>query len=269
MNFRSASILYACIYLLLAFPLVVFAYQGFPVPLIALSPIVRATLIAVILGYATNVLLHRRGESIADYRVSISLITGRDLLVGFAGGFALFAIGAIVLRLALPFEWVLNPSVTVAGLGSAAFYHFTTNSCEELAWRGYAFDSLALSIGHWPAQATVAIVSACFHVVCGWSWEVALTSTTAGSVLFGLVFYRWRSLPAAVGVHTAWNWTRDLIFNPGTEGSLLIPQGTDKWTSAQWNIAQGILVAGTLGACVLLAARLSQRRSSHVQTRLL
>ena len=263
MNLQSTRVISAGVYLLLAFPLVYIAYGGFPVPFIALSPAVRAAVIAVFLAYATNVLLQRRSESIADYRVSFSLISARDLLIGFVGGFVLFGIGAVALRVALPFEWVLNPSVSIAGLCGAAVYHFTTNSCEELAWRGYALDSLAFSIGHWPAQAIVAVVSACFHVVCGWSWEVALISTTAGSLLFGLVFYRWRSLPAAVGVHTAWNWTRDLIFNPGAERSFLIPQGTEKWTVTQWNIAQGILVAVTLCACLLLSMRLSDRQSSH------
>ena len=263
MNLQSTRIICAGVYLLLAFPLVVIVYQGFPFPSLAMPPIIRATVIAVILAYTTNVLLHRRGESIANYRVSFSLISVRDLLVGFVGGFALFGIGAVALRVALPFEWVLNPSFSIMGLCGAAVYHFTTNACEELAWRGYALDSLALKIGHWPAQAAVAIVSACFHVVCGWTWEVALISTTAGSLLFGLVFYRWRSLPAAVGVHCAWNWTRDLIFSPGAEASVLIPHGTEKWTAIQWNIAQGILVAVTLSACVLLATRLSQRHSSQ------
>jgi membrane protease YdiL (CAAX protease family) len=260
MNLRTTRIIRASLYLLLAFPLVVIAYQGFPVPFIAMDPIVRAAVIAVILSYATNLLLHRTGESIKDYRVSFSPISGRDLLIGFIGGFALFVIGAVALRVALPFEWVLNPSVAILGLCHAAVYHFATNSCEELAWRGFSLDSLARSIGHWRAQAVVAIVSACFHVVSGWSWELALTSTTAGSLLFELVFYRWRSLPAAVGVHCAWNWTRDLIFSPGAEASVLVPRGTEKWTAAQWNIAQGILIAVTLGACLLLAFRLPQRQ---------
>ncbi|WP_157693569.1 type II CAAX endopeptidase family protein [Opitutus sp. GAS368] len=253
-------------YLLLAFPFVVVAYQGFPVPFVTLPPIIRASAIAVILGYSTNALLRREGRSIADYRVSFSLLSAKDLLVGFASGFMLFGIGVVSLRAALPFEWVFNPSVSIMSLMGAAIYHLATNACEELAWRGYAFDSLTRLVGLWPSQAIVALVAACFHVVCGWTWGVALVSTTAGSVLFGLVFYRWRSLPAAVGVHSAWNWTRDLLFGAGAGTSFLTPRGTETWTATQWSIAQGILVAVTLSASLLLATRLPQRPSPDVQT---
>jgi membrane protease YdiL (CAAX protease family) len=54
----------------------------------------------------------------------------------------------------------------------------------------------------------IAVLSAMFHVFSGWSWEVALISTTAGSLLFGLVFVRWQSVPAAIGVHAAWTSDR-------------------------------------------------------------
>jgi CAAX protease family protein len=258
---QSIRVMRAGAYLLLAFPLVVVAYQGFPVPFVLLPPIIRAAAIAFILAYSTNVLLRREGRSIAEYRISFSRLSLKHLLVGFAGGFVLFGIGAVSLRAALPFEWTFNPSVSIIGLVVTAIYHLVTTACEELAWRGYAFDSLTRSIGLWPSQIIVALVAACFHVVCGWSWEVALVSTTTGSLLFGLVFYRWHSLPAAIGVHSAWNWTRDLILSPGKETSILSPLGTETWTRSQWNVAQGIFVAVTLSAVFVLAIRSSQRSS--------
>ena len=256
----------AGVYLLLAFPLVVIAYQGFPVPLVTLPPAIRAVAIAVFLACCTNVLLRWEGRSIADYRVSFSRLALKNLLLGFACGFVLFGIGAVGLRLALPFQWVFNPSVSILGLIGALTYHLTTNACEELAWRGYALDSLTRSVGLWPAQGIVALVAACFHVVCGWRWDVALVSTTAGSLLFGLVFYRWGSLPAAIGVHSAWNWTGGLLFDTKAQAGVLTPQGTEKWTATQWNIAQGILVAVTLSASLFLAMRMPRRSSPHVQT---
>jgi membrane protease YdiL (CAAX protease family) len=253
---RSRRVVRAGSFLLLAFPLVVVAYQGFPVGSFQLSPIIRATVVAVILAYCTHALLRREGRSISDYQVSVSGRMATGLFAGFAAGVVLFGLGAVGLRATLPFKWVLSPTVSLAAIFVAAGYHLATGACEELAWRGFAFDSLIRAIGFWPSQLVVAIVAACFHVVCGWTWSVALISTTAGSVLFGLVFYRWRSLPAAVGVHLAWNWTRDLLFGPATAASVLTARGTETWTGTQWSIAQGILVAVTLVACLLLAMRL-------------
>jgi membrane protease YdiL (CAAX protease family) len=263
---RSMRVVRAGAFLFVAFPLVVVAYQGFPFGNLQLSPITRATIIAVILTYVTNALLCREGRSISDYRVSFSWRSSRDLLVGFAGGVALFGIGTLCLRAALPFEWVFSPAVSLTAIIAAAIYHLATGACEELAWRGFAFDSLIRSIGFWPSQLVVALVAACFHVVCGWRWDVALVSTTAGSVLFGLVFFRWRSLPAAVGVHSAWNWTRDVLFGPATAASVLTASGTETWTGAQWSVAQGILVTVTLVASLLLAMRLSKSPTPDAQT---
>lgn len=255
----------AGVFLLLAFPLVMVAYQGFPFVGHQLPSIARASLIAVILAYFTHTLLRREGRSISDYRVSFSWRSSRDLLGGFAGGFVLFGIGMVGLRTALPFEWVLGPTVSLTAISSVACYHLATGACEEFAWRGFAFDSLIRSIGFWPSQLVVALVAACFHIVCGWRWDVALISTTAGSVLFALVFFRWRSLPAAVGVHSAWNWTRDLFFGPATAASVFTAHGTETWTSTQWNVAQGILVAVTLVASLLLATRVSKDSAPDAQ----
>jgi membrane protease YdiL (CAAX protease family) len=66
---------------------------------------------------------------------------------------------------------------------------------------------------------------------------VAFVSTTAGSLLFGLVFIRWRSVPAAAGVHAAWNW-------PGEAIAGLEVQGPQFWAAPpQWQVAQAVYVA--------------------------
>jgi membrane protease YdiL (CAAX protease family) len=259
---RSTLIFRAGIFLAVAFPLVVVAYQGFPLGGFPLPPILRAAFIAAILAYGARFFLRKEGRSLSGYGLSFSWQSAKKLLIGFAGGFGLFVVGAIGLRAALPFQWSFSPSVSIGALTEVLIYHLATNACEELAWRSFAFDSLIRAIGFWPAQAIVALVAACFHVVCGWQWDVALISTTAGSVLFGLVFFRWRSVPAALGVHSAWNWSRDLFFSSATGAAVLIPHGTETWTATQWNIAQGILVGVTIVACGLLAIRPESKRSA-------
>jgi membrane protease YdiL (CAAX protease family) len=259
------------VFFLAAFPLVVIAYQGFPFPFVATPPIVRAFAIALILAIFTQLQLRRDQRSFAEFGITPSYGMPGDLIIGFLSGAFLLGIAACELWIFLPLGWISNPSIRLFAILAGAVYHLATATCEELAWRGFAFDSLVSLLGCWWAQTIVALIAACFHVVCGWSWSVALISTTAGSLLFGFVFLRWRSLPAAIGVHSAWNWTRDLILTPNGSSSVMLPQGMASWTPAQWNLAQAIMVGVTLVAALLVFAnwRLNARslRNSSVTNR--
>lgn len=84
---------------------------------------------------------------------------------------------------------------------------------------------------------------------------MTLFSTTAGSLLFGAVFMRWKSIPAAVGIHAAWNFSRDLYLGERPDGAAIwYPVGLDQWSPAHWNTAQAIMVAVTLSAWGIVAA---------------
>jgi membrane protease YdiL (CAAX protease family) len=89
---------------------------------------------------------------------------------------------------------------------------------------------------------------------------VAFVSTTAGSLLFGLVFIRWRSVPAATGVHAAWNWTRDLVMSPGEAIAGLEVQGPQHWAAPQWQVAQAVYVSVTLLASAALMLSVHRRK---------
>ena len=246
-------------YLLLAFPLVLIAYQGLPIPLGPNSAIPRALLVALVLLLVTRALLRREGRSPSELGLSFSARAAKHVVLALGAGALLFATAALLLRVVLPFEWELNRTILPHAITGALLFHLATNACEELAWRGYAFEGLLRAVGHWPAQLIVALVAAFFHVLSGWSWEVALISTTTGSLLFALVFLRWRSVPAAIGVHAAWNWTRDLILTPAAATSIWMPKGMENWTLTQWNIAQAIFVGVTLFACAGLLLSLRSR----------
>ena len=203
--------------------------------------------------------MHREGRSLSEFGLSFSGRVAKHVVLGFGAGALLFATAALLMRILLPFEWDLNPRILPHVIVGALIFHLATNACEELAWRGYAFNGLLRALGHWPAQVIIALVAAYFHVLSGWSWQVALISTTAGSLLFALVFLRWSSIPAAIGVHAAWNWTRDIILTPADLTAIWIPQGTEHWTTSQWNVAQAILVGVTLLACAVLLWSLQRR----------
>ena len=256
---RLRFALWSAAFLLLAFPLILIAYQGLPIPVGPNSGIPRAVLVALVLLLLTRVLLHREGRSPSELGLSVSARAAKHVVLGLGAGALLFAAAALLMRIVLPFEWELNPTILPHAITGALLFHLVTNACEELAWRGYAFDGLLRTLGHWPAQLIVALVAAYFHVLSGWSWQVALISTTAGSLLFALVFVRWNSVPAAIGVHAAWNWTRDLILTPAAPTAVWMPKGMEHWTLAQWNVAQAILVGVTLLACSVLLWSLRRR----------
>jgi membrane protease YdiL (CAAX protease family) len=98
--------------------------------------------------------------------------------------------------------------------------------------------------------------------VNGLPWQAALLATTVGSLLFGLAFVRWRSVPAAIGVHAAVNWVRDLLLtDPPTATTLFAPLSPRRWTAGEQLVTLLIMDGVFLIACVALW------RSSRVSTR--
>lgn len=247
-------------FLLVAIPLVRVAYGSLPVPMGESLALPRGILVAVVLLALTHVLMQREGRSISELGLALSWRAAAHLVGGLGAGLLLLGAGAVLLRVTLPFTWKLNPAILPSAILGTLLFDLITNGCEELAWRGYAFDGLVRVFGHWPAQAIVALTAAYFHVLSGWSWLTALSITTVGSVLFALVFLRWSSVPAAVGVHVAWNWGRALVLTPGSSASIWTPEGMQEWTRTQWNVAQAILVGVSLVACAWLSLSLGARR---------
>jgi membrane protease YdiL (CAAX protease family) len=186
-----------------------------------------------------------------------------ELTAGLAGGAALILFIAVLARLVLPFPWAWNPNFSARMAVWSLLWLLSANAVEELVFRGYGFERLIVGLGHWPAQFVTALLFAMFHVVNGWPWQVALLGTTVGSLLFGLVFVRWRSVPAAAGVHAAANWVRDLLLNdPPTEKTLLAPLSPRPWTPAEQLTTMLIMDGVFLAACVALAISIRRRPSA-------
>lgn len=245
-------------YLLCAFPLVVIVYQGWPVPLGPHRPLVYGAAAALVLLALARALLRREGRSLADLGLTVSRRAFGQLGTGLVAGLLIFAAATLALSLGLPLEWRQKTVLLPGAVFGALLFHLVTNACEELAWRGYAFDGLQRSLEPGPAQVIVATVSALFHMLSGWSWQAALFSTTAGSLLFGLVVMRWRSVPAAVGVHAGWNWARDLTMATGPAAVLAV-HGPEAWSERQWQVAQVVYVVVTLTACAALLGSLKRQ----------
>ncbi len=174
------------------------------------------------------------GRSLSVLGLEASWRPVREAATGFLGGAALILVVAACIGITLPFPWARNPHFSGAAVVFSLLWLLTSNAVEELIFRGYGFERLIASIGLWKAQVVTAVLFAIFHLANGWSWQAALLGTTVGSLLFGMVFVRWGSVPAATGVHAAVNWTRDLLLNdPPTPTTLFAPLSPRQWTPGE------------------------------------
>jgi CBS-domain-containing membrane protein len=142
------------------------------------------------------------------------------------------------------------------------------NSVEELIFRGYSFERLIAGIGHWQTQLVTAVLFAVFHIANGWPWHVALLGTTTGSLLYGLVFVRWHSVPAAVGVHVAGNWMRDLtLLDPPEPATLFAPLAPRPWTAGEQLATALVWTSLILVACAVLWRSVHRHRAQPARSR--
>ena len=225
-----------------------------------LLPVAHPALMAAIVIAVTWVFLWSEGRSLAVLGLDPSWRRVRELGAGWVGGAALIALVALLARLVLPFPWVRNPAFDAGVAGLALLWLLCGNAIEELVFRGYSFERLIALIGHWPAQLVTALLFAVFHVLQGWPWLTALVGTTTGSLLFALVFVRWRSVPAAIGVHAASNWARDLLLlDPPAAKTLYAPLAPRPWTSTEQLLTMAVFEGVILIACVLLWRSIRRR----------
>ena len=254
---RSIALRRAALFLLMCSPLWLVpraAWQGYPFTL------------PVMIGL-TLLFLRWDRRSAAAIGLDLAWRRAGEFVCGLGGAALLVVAIALVIALVLPFPWVGNPRFdpTLAMFSLASLLY--GNSVEELIFRGYGFERLIAGIGHWQAQLVTAIFFAAFHIANGWPWQVALVGTTAGSLLFGLVFVRWHSVPAAVGVHVAANWMRDLtLLDPPQPGTLFGPVAPRPWTASE-QLATALVWNGLiLLACAVLWRSIHRRRAQRAQS---
>lgn len=211
-----------------------------------------AAMLAIVVG---TTLLFLRWDRRSPFVLGLDLSWRRagELVAGFVGGALLIVVTALCAWVILPFPWIINSRFDLIAAAFSLLWFLCGNAVEELIFRGYSFERLIAGVGIWKAQIVTALLFAAFHVANGWPWQVALFGTTAGSLLFGFVFIRWRSVPAAIGVHAAVNWTRDLLLtDPPTTKTLFAPLAPRPWSAAEQMSAGTIFTGIVLLACAAL-----------------
>ena len=135
---------------------------------------------------------------------------------------------------------------------------FVQSSSEELVCRGYLYQKLYKRF-HKPAIAILgnALLFALLHVFNPGVTLLAILDIFIFGVLCSLIVYYWDSLWCAFAVHTAWNFTQNIVFGLPNSG-MMVPFSLFKLNVATardsffYNVAFG--VEGTVFAVLIDAA---------------
>jgi hypothetical protein len=116
-----------------------------------------------------------------------------------------------------------EPVTLVAQVGAALLLLLAAAAYEELAFRGYAFQTLVRGA---PALVPIALLSFLFGLV-HWNNPSRGLFSTANTILAGawlsIAYLRTRSLWFPIALHTGWNWVMGAVFGLPVSG-LLIPR---------------------------------------------
>lgn len=125
---------------------------------------------------------------------------------GFLFGLALATIhaGTVMAFTGLRLSW--NPEISMGRLLSAFALFCLASLREELAFRGYALQTLGLALGKWKAQLIIAFIFAMEHMAGGYTWKQAFLGSAIGAVFFGMAAFRTNGIAFPVGLHMAWNF---------------------------------------------------------------
>ncbi|MGH9840702.1 MAG: lysostaphin resistance A-like protein [Blastocatellia bacterium] len=154
-----------------------------------------------------------RGDVLKGFGVSGSMIAGIVVVQWFAGG----------MRVKInPVLWD-EPGAVLAQVIAALLLLIVAAAFEELAYRGYAFQTLLRGA---PAIVPIALLSLLFGLA-HWNNPSRTSFSTANTILAGIwlsvAYLRTRSLWFPIALHTGWNWVMGAVFGVPVSG-LLIPR---------------------------------------------
>jgi len=94
----------------------------------------------------------------------------------------------------------------------------TAAALEEVATRGYPFQTLAKSIGTWPAAMVLSLIFGALHLLNpNHSW-LGFANTVFVGMLLAFMVIRTGTLWMAIGFHFAWNFTLGTLFGLPVSG---------------------------------------------------
>ena len=142
-----------------------------------------------------------------------------DCLLGMLLGATLVALCVAVVALLGRYRAELLPVEGMAlRLGGILWVGLTAAALEEVAFRGYPFQTLIRAIGPLGATLLLAVLFGFIHLANPHASATGFTTTALVSVLLSLAYLRTGRLWMPIGVHFAWNFTLGTLFGLPVSG---------------------------------------------------
>ena len=184
----------------------------------------------------------------------------KELLAGLAFGFLFFTVIFLILRVAGLVD------VTVGGMNSKTLETMLTylivftaaGILEEVVNRGYLFQAFIEGTRVWMAILIFSFIFSFVHIFNeDFSWVGGICLFLHG-ILFGLVYFKTRSLWIPIGLHVAWNWTQGPLWGMKVSGTgightfmVSAPKGPELFSGGEFG-AEGSLITVIVTVGLLL-----------------
>lgn len=171
-----------------------------------------------------------RRESFFELAGRLNKVGFRKLSKGLMLGGLLMQVPTLVLTLAGAVRWQVN-SISSSDLMASVLIMLSAVIAEELLFRGFIFQRLIESFGIWPAQFLIGALFLLTHLgnpgMSGPVKILAAINIFVASILFGIAYFKTRSLAMPIGLHFMSNVVQGNILGFGVSGekeeSILIP----------------------------------------------
>ncbi len=136
------------------------------------------------------------------------------LLFGFACNAACVGMGVLTGSLQLEFT-----QFSPVGLLAFLIFIFIQSSTEEITARGFIYQRVCRTYGEWPAIIISAAAFAFMHIFNDGISLVPMINLLLIGMLYALMVRYCDSIWLAMGAHTAWNLTQNIIFGLPNSGT--------------------------------------------------
>jgi len=178
-----------------------------------------------------------------------------------------FAFGSLYLTVVFLILWMADlVDVTVGGMDSQTLESMVrylvvfaaAGILEELVNRGYLFQAFIEGTRAWIAILVFSLVFSLGHIFNeDFSWVGGLCLFSHG-VLFGLAYFKTRSLWVPIGIHVAWNWAQGPLWGMNVSGTTIansflvsVPKGPELLSGGSFG-AEGSLITLAITAGLIL-----------------
>ena len=196
---------------------------------------------------------------LADLGLYWTAASRRNLALGFIGG-----AGAANLALGVPLLGrvaELHPTPDAGPTWGAVLFVTLLllfgALCEEVLFRGYAFQVLISAFGAWATILPMGVLFGAAHAINPSATLLGTANTAAWGVLLGYAVVRSGDLWLAIGLHFGWNWTLPWYgvhlsgFNIKMTGYAMQWKIGELWSGGEYGPEGGLLCTLVLGALIV------------------